>query len=175
MQTSMDIFRKISGYELRIYIYIYIYILALLVSQIIGLLFNSSAVLFFVENIIFVLFFIVKFRNYDFSSELNELLTFNHVKEIILISIALLFVTWGVSIMYLYSGINEYLYITGLNNLYPLYFMNLDFSTIPNFPTGISAFDFPDFSWWSIILFKRVHYFRHFHYSFSSYFISISD
>ena len=35
--------------------------------------------------------------------------------------------------------------ITGLNNLYPLYFMNLDFSTIPNFPTGIFAFDFPDF------------------------------
>lgn len=98
------------------------------------------------EIIIFVLFFIVKFRNYDFSSELNELLTFNHVKEIILISISLLFVTWGVSIMYLYSGINEYLYITGLNNLYPLYFMNLDFSTIPNFPTGIFAFEFSDFS-----------------------------
>lgn len=97
------------------------------------------------ENIIFILFFIVKFRNYDFSSELNELLTFNHVKEIILISISLLFVTWGVSIMYLYSGINEYLYITGLNNLYPLYYMNLDFSTIPNFPTGIFAFEFPDF------------------------------
>ena len=47
--------------------------------------------------------------------------------------------------MYLYSGINEYLYITGLNNLYLLYFMNLDFSTIPNFPTGIFAFEFPDF------------------------------
>ena len=46
MQTSMDIFRKISGYELII-----LYVLALIVSQIIGLLFNSSAVLFFVENI----------------------------------------------------------------------------------------------------------------------------